>query len=55
MTPVKETKEDLILKAKLDAINELLALHYKKRENISSSCKSLIDIVTVEEYKESLK
>lgn len=55
MTPVKETKEELILKAKLDAIDGLVALHYKKRENISSGCKSLIDIVTVEEFKESLK
>lgn len=48
-------EQDMVNEIKIQAIKEMLALHYKKREDISSSCDTLIDIVTINQYMESLK
>lgn len=50
----KECACEVVNKIKREAIQELLALHYKKREDISSGCDTLIDIVTVNQYLEKL-
>lgn len=47
--------QDMVNEIKIQAIKEMLSLHYKKREDISSSCDTLIDIVTINQYMESLK
>ena len=52
---MEEFTQIAIYNIKREAIQELLDLHYKKREKISSQTKSLIDLMTVKEYLEGIE
>ena len=52
--PAREVDIESVSEIKREAITELLALHDKDREKVSSQCNTLINMSTVDKYLRSL-